>query len=168
MKPMQVIKRIGLALAAGLLAACSLDVPAAPTVSADLYTVVNVIDGDTIDVRKDGETYRVRYIGVNTPERDEVCYEMAKRANELLVDGQQVRLERDTSETDRYDRLLRFVYVGDTFVNETLVREGWAEAVLYLPDRAQFSNFSALEREAARAGRGCHPTGIFDDGNNER
>jgi endonuclease YncB( thermonuclease family) len=79
-----------------------------------------------------------------------------------------VRLERDTSETDRYDRLLRFVYVGDTFVNETLVREGWAEAVLYLPDRAQFSNFSALEREAARAGRGCHPTGIFDDGNNER
>lgn len=165
---MQVIKRIGLALAAGLLAACSLDVPAAPTVSADLYTVVNVIDGDTIDVRKDGETYRVRYIGVNTPERDEVCYEMAKRANELLVDGQQVRLERDTSETDRYDRLLRFVYVGDTFVNETLVREGWAEAVLYLPDRAQFSNFSALEREAARAGRGCHPTGIFDDGNNER
>jgi endonuclease YncB( thermonuclease family) len=168
MKPMQVMKRIGLVLAAGLLAACSLDVPAAPTVSADLYTVVNVIDGDTIDVRKDGQTYRVRYIGVNTPERDEVCYDSAKEANERLVEGQQVRLERDTSETDRYDRLLRFVYVGDTFVNETLVREGWAEAVLYLPDRAQFSNFSGLEREAARAGRGCHPTGIFDDGNNER
>jgi endonuclease YncB( thermonuclease family) len=167
---MQHWKRIGLALAVWTLAACSLGTTAtpAPTVSADLYTVVNVIDGDTIDVRKDGQEFRVRYIGVNTPERDETCYQEAKDANSALVRGQQVRLERDTSETDRYDRLLRFVYVGDTFVNETLVREGWAETVLYMPDDAQFENFRALEREAARGNRGCHPTGIFNDGNDER
>src|SRR5690606_7819614 len=90
--------------------------------------VTRVIDGDTIDVRLNGRTERVRYIGVNTPERDEVCYEAATAANAALVSGQQVTLVRDVSETDSYGRLLRYVYVGDVFVHGEMVAVGFAEA----------------------------------------
>lgn len=127
-------------------------------------TVVNVIDGDTIDVMLNGERVRVRYVGVNTPERDEPCYADATNANRDLVDGQNVTLVIDTSDTDRFDRLLRYIYVGDTFVNAELVRQGYAEVVSYPPDDAFFETFRDLEQEAARANRGCHPTGIFNDG----
>lgn len=130
--------------------------------------VVDVIDGDTIDVEIDGTTQRIRYVGVNTPERDEPCYQDATNANRALVEGQTVRLEIDTSDKDRYDRLLRYVYVGNTFVNAELVRGGWAEVVRYDPDDREFENFRALEQEAAREGWGCHPTGIFDDGSYTR
>lgn len=130
--------------------------------------VVNVIDGDTIDVNINGDVMRVRYVGVNTPERDQACYSDARSANERLVMNQTVSLVRDQSDTDQYDRLLRYVYVGNTFVNAELVRNGYAESVLYRPDDDQFDYFVSLEREAASAGRGCHPTGIFDDGNTER
>ncbi|GAB5490559.1 MAG: hypothetical protein Phog2KO_07740 [Phototrophicaceae bacterium] len=130
--------------------------------------VVNVIDGDTIDVVIDGEEFRVRYVGVNTPERDEVCYSEATQANADMVDGQIVRLVPDTSDTDRYGRLLRYIYVGDTFVNRQLVAEGYAEAVLYNPDDEYYADFRRFEVSAERNGLGCHPTGIFDDGNAER
>jgi endonuclease YncB( thermonuclease family) len=136
--------------------------------NVDLYTVTRVVDGDTIEVRQGEVTYRVRYVGVNTPESDENCFQDASEANRNLVDGQQVRLERDDSNTDRYGRLLRFVYVGNTFVNEVLVRDGWAEAVLYPPDDGYHDRFVDLEREAANGGRGCHPTGIFNDGSSTR
>jgi len=170
------MKQIGLWIAvAVLLVGCSLseefgDAEPYPTVdpNAELWTVTSVIDGDTIDVERDGETFRVRYIGVNTPERDESCYSDARTANSNLVRGQKVRLERDVSDTDRYGRLLRLVYVGNVMVNEALVRDGWAEAVLYQPDDGYFDRFSNLEQDAASRNAGCHPSGIFDDGNDER
>lgn len=130
--------------------------------------MVQVIDGDTIDVRLNNETVRVRYVGVNTPERNEPCYNSATNANAALVQGQTVRMVRDTSDTDQYGRLLRYIYVGNTFVNQELVRQGMAEAVYYSPDGLLFSDFSYLEAEAASTGIGCHPTGIFDDGSDTR
>ena len=130
--------------------------------------VVNVVDGDTIDVVINGTEYRVRYVGINTPERDEVCYSDATAANAALVQGQTVRLETDVSDTDRYGRLLRYIYVGDTFVNRQLVADGYAEAVLYNPDDREYTDFRRFEVNAARNGLGCHPTGIFDDNNAER
>ena len=125
-------------------------------------TVTRVIDGDTIDVRLNGRTERVRYIGINTPERDEVCYEAATAANAALVSGQQVTLVRDVSETDSYGRLLRYVYVGDVFVNGEMVADGYAESRAYPPDTRQQMYLDSLERAAKAAGRGCHPTGVFD------
>lgn len=136
--------------------------PTAESIGGDEALVVRVIDGDTIDVILDGIEYRVRYIGVNTPERDEACYQEATDANAALVENQSVRLVRDVSETDRFDRLLRYVYVDDTFVNAALVREGYAEAVEYPPDTANAALFNQLEDEARAADRGCHPTGVFD------
>ncbi|GAB4479373.1 MAG: hypothetical protein Kow00124_24910 [Anaerolineae bacterium] len=138
--------------------------PTSPPVETDyeIAEVVRVIDGDTIDVAIDGEVYRVRYIGVNTPERDEACYREATEANTDLVAYQTVTLVRDVSETDRYGRLLRYVYVGDTFVNAVLVAGGWAEAVVYEPDSAQYDYLDALEADAAAQGLGCWPTGVFE------
>lgn len=137
-------------------------------ISGDSARVTRIIDGDTIDVELNGQTFRVRYIGVNTPERDEPCYSDATAANSAMVSGQTVTLVRDVSETDRYDRLLRYIYVGDTFVNESLVAQGYAEAVLYEPDDREFEHFAQLERQAAQQNLGCHPTGIFNDGSTTR
>jgi endonuclease YncB( thermonuclease family) len=155
--------------------ACTMDLspppggaPPSGNVSGDAALVTRVIDGDTIDVDINGVGYRVRYIGVNTPESDEACYSEATAANRVLVAGRTVTLVRDTSETDVYGRLLRYVYVGDDFVNADLVRDGWAENAEYPPDTAHAAEFHQLEIQARAANRGCHPTGIFDDGNETR
>lgn len=134
----------------------------------EVGTVTNVIDGDTIDVNLNGQVVRVRYIGVNTPERDESCYQDATQANRNLVQGKTVTLVTDTSNTDPYDRLLRYVYADGVFVNEQLVRDGYAEAVLYRPDDLHYDEFLALEKSAITANKGCHPTGIFNDGSDTR
>jgi endonuclease YncB( thermonuclease family) len=146
----------------------SLDVPtvapAQPGVQGEIGVVTYVVDGDTIEVDMNGVGYRVRYVGMNTPERDEVCYQQAKDANAALVEGQTVTMVRDQSNTDRYGRLLRYIYVGDRFVNAELVAGGYAEVVVYNPDDANADYFRQLETQAASANLGCHPTGIFDDG----
>lgn len=143
------------------LAAC--EATPTPPAGGDTATVLDVIDGDTIDVRfGDGREARVRYIGVNTPERGEPCYREATDANAALVDGQTVTLVPDISDTDRNGRLLRYVFVGETFVNAQLVREGYAEARRYPPDTAQAEALEALEAEARAANRNCYATGIFE------
>ncbi|MFN8379149.1 MAG: thermonuclease family protein [Anaerolineae bacterium] len=156
-----------------LLAGCSMGVEPSSSSGGgspvgETARVVRVIDGDTIDVELNGEQVRVRYIGINTPESDQPCYAEAREANDDLVYGKTVTLVRDTSETDQYGRLLRYIYAGDTFVNEQLVRDGWAEVVVYRPDDAYADAFRALEQQAAQAHLGCHPTGIFDDGSYTR
>ncbi|MBI5958823.1 MAG: thermonuclease family protein [Chloroflexi bacterium] len=130
-------------------------------ITGETAVVVDIIDGDTIDVRMGGDVYRVRYVGVNTPERDEPCYYDATSANADLVDGQTVTLVQDVSETDQYGRLLRYVYVGDIFVNAELVAAGYAESNAYQPDTAYYDYLEDLETRARQQGLGCHPTGVF-------
>jgi len=122
--------------------------------------VTRVIDGDTIEVDIDGTIYKVRYLGIDTPELDderpEFCAlaQEATRYNRQLVDGKTVRLEKDISETDRYGRLLRYVYVDDIFVNAELVEQGLAWAEAYEPDIKYQDILKELETEAEQAGRG--------------
>lgn len=144
------------------------NIPGQPPEGGEVARVTQIIDGDTIEVEMNGVGYRVRYVGVNTPERDEACYQDAKNANAALVQGKTVTMVRDESNTDRYGRLLRYIYVGDRFVNAELVVQGYAEVVVYEPDRRYADTFRQYEQEAANAGRGCHPTGIFDDGSYRR
>src|SRR3990170_73030 len=70
--------------------------------------VVRVIDGDTIEVDLGAATERVRYYGVDSPERNQLCYEEAKAWNQAVV-GKEVRLLPDARDRDRYGRLLRYV-----------------------------------------------------------
>lgn len=117
--------------------------------------VVKVTDGDTIRVRfADGREEKVRYIGIDTPEMDQPFGEEAKDANQALVAGREVRLVRDVSERDRYGRLLRYVYVGELFVNAELVRTGLAHAATYPPDVAFADYLASLQHEAESAGKG--------------
>lgn len=108
----------------------------------------------------DGGTYRVRYIGIDTPEMNDprpdirALAEEATVTNENLVEGQVVELEKDVSETDRYGRLLRYVYVGDTFVNAELVALGYAQVATYPPDVKYEDLFLQLQTQAQEAGLG--------------
>lgn len=134
--------------------------PIPSNVQAVEAQVVHVVDGDTIDVNLGGQVFRVRYIGVDTPETVhpsqpvECMGREASALNTQLVQGQVVRLEKDVSETDRYGRLLRYVYVGNVFVNAELVRQGLAQVSTYPPDVKYQDLFLQMQREARAAGRG--------------
>lgn len=123
--------------------------------SGDIATVITVIDGDTIEVSINGAIERVRYIGINTPEVGQKCASEATDFNRSLVENQTVSLIQDVSDRDVYGRLLRYVCVGDLFVNGQLVSSGYAEAVAYPPDTAYADYLEALETDAKTAGRGC-------------
>jgi len=122
--------------------------------------VVNVVDGDTIDVLIGGTQYRVRYIGIDTPEtvhptRGEEPYGREAAAfNRELVLGKTVYLEKDVSETDQYGRLLRYVWLGDDMVNAILVVEGYAQVSTYPPDIKYAGELVALQELARAEGRG--------------
>ncbi|MCB8980705.1 MAG: thermonuclease family protein [Ardenticatenaceae bacterium] len=111
--------------------------------------VVDIIDGDTIDVEINGTVYRLRYIGIDTPERGDDFYTESTEANRQLVADQTVTLVKDVSETDRFGRLLRYVYLDDgTFVNAELVSTGYALAATYPPDVAHTEEFAQLQNQA--------------------
>lgn len=137
-----------------------------PLSSQDERAVVTrVLDGDTIVVTG-GK--KVRYIGIDTPElygstQDSECFAReAKSRNEQLILGKPVRLEKDVSEADKYNRLLRYVYIDDplssihedTSINEILVSEGYAFARTYQPDIALQKHLTTLEKEAREKGFG--------------
>lgn len=114
--------------------------------------VTAITDGDTIQVSIKGIKYRVRYIGIDTPETS--TGKMAAESthyNTRLVLGKQVTLYRDVSETDRFGRLLRYVVADGVFVNYELVRAGYAYASTYPPDVTCADTF-ALAQQFARKG----------------
>lgn len=115
--------------------------------------VVKVVDGDTIHVKlnSDGITYSVRYIGIDTPEstiQHEPFGKEASEKNAELVAGKTVTLFKDVSETDKYDRLLRYVFTDAVFVNYELVKLGYANAATYPPDVACADYFHEAESYA--------------------
>lgn len=122
------------------------------------YLVTKIIDGDTIEI-EGGQ--KIRYIGIDTPEisfEKECLGKEAKEANMFLVENKYVRLEKDVSETDRYGRLLRYVYIDDVLVNEKLVKEGFAQARSYPPDISKQDVFNNAELEARNAKKGLWGT----------
>jgi micrococcal nuclease len=135
--------------------------PTGPTTDA---RVVKIVDGDTIDVSYGGKKYAVRYIGMDAPEvgkgdaRSRALADQATAANAALVNGQTVVLEKDTSEVDRFGRLLRHVWLTDgvtwTLVNEELVRQGVARAKSYPPDIEYDDVYRAAEAAARTAALG--------------
>jgi micrococcal nuclease len=135
--------------------------PSGPTTEAE---VVDVTDGDTIRVLVDGQNLSVRYIGIDTPETVHPSKPVewmgpeASAANAELVAGKTVLLEKDVSETDRYGRLLRYVWVEDgdgwLLVNLELVRLGYASSSTYQPDVKYQELLRDAEAEARGADRG--------------
>lgn len=90
----------------------------------------NVVDGDTIDVEGIG---RIRFVGVNTPERGQQGYQQAKNFVESLCLGKTVNLDIDDAKHyDKYGRTLAVVYAENINVNSELLKRGYAE-VMYIP-----------------------------------
>ncbi len=145
-----------------------------PPGDGEVAFVIDVTDGDTIKVElENGVIERVRYIGIDTPETvhpDEPVEPWgpeASAANEFLVDGRWVLLERDVSDRDRFDRLLRYVWVetpdGPLLVNDALVALGLAEVRAYPPDTKYHEYLSDTEALAREAGAGMHAAVADDD-----
>ena len=133
--------------------------------------VRRVIDGDTLQL-DNGK--RVRLIGIDTPEVhfSKGIYQQAKRLNKdietikvlgrqatqftkELVEGKKVRLEFDVEKYDKYDRLLAYVYLKDgLFVNEEIIRQGYAQ-ILTIPPNVKYKDvFLEAQREAKENNRG--------------
>lgn len=125
--------------------------------SYESVKVSRVIDGDTVEL-SDGR--RVRYIGIDTPEtgdprRGVQCYgREAYEKNRELVEGKMVELEKDVSETDKYGRFLRYVYINNVLVNELLVEEGYAYSSSYPPDVKYQDNFLEAQKLAREENKG--------------
>ncbi len=108
-------------------------------------TIARVIDGDTVSLANGKQ---VRLIGIDAPERGVQYYEQSKSKLEQLVEGKNVILEEDVEKKDRYDRLLRYLYVDDVFVNLEMVRSGYANVYIVLPNEKYAEELTQAENEA--------------------
>lgn len=130
--------------------------------SNESVLVTKVVDGDTIEV-EGGE--KVRFLGVDTPETKDPrkpvqCFgKEASNKNKELVEGKRVILEKDITDKDKYDRLLRFVFLpledgNRLFVNDYLIREGYAQVLTIPPDVKYSEQFLEAQRQARQQKKG--------------
>ena len=123
--------------------------------SAEEVEVIEVVDGDTLDVRfPDGRTDRVRLLGINAPEDGECFSTEATAALERLVAGQPATLVPDRSDRDRFGRLLRYVEVDGEDAGARLVADGFALVRVSSPDEAREPELRDREEEARSSRRG--------------
>ncbi len=108
-------------------------------------SVKEVIDGDTILLNNNE---KVRLIGINTPEKGQYFYPESKEVLKTMVSKKEVTLEKDVSNRDQYGRLLRYVFLDDTFINLEMVKKGFANAYTYPPDVKYSEQLLKAERFA--------------------
>lgn len=131
-----------------------------PTGGSVTVKVDRVVDGDTAKVFYGGSSEYVRYIGIDTPESVKPnspveCFgEESKRFNAGRIEGRSVRLVFDRERRDHYGRLLAYVYVGDELLNAEILRRGFGTTLEVRPNTARAGQFSRIEADARRAGRG--------------
>ena len=137
-------------------------------------TVAYVIDGDTVDVNVDGDVQRIRLIGIDAPESASYQEDLntpegqqaADFTTELMPIGSTVYLQKDQTETDKYGRLLRYVWielpddaldedeVKTKMANAIIIEAGYAEATRFRPDTTYADLFEAAQKRAAEAEAG--------------
>ncbi len=111
--------------------------------------VERVIDGDTLELNT---SEKVRLTGINAPEKGESYYDEARKKMERLVLNKEVSMEKDKEGTDKYGRLLRYVYIGDEMVNLLMIEEGYATVYVLQPNNRHERLFRDAE-SAARSTR---------------
>lgn len=133
----------------------------------DEARVIRVVDGDTIHVLFNGQKYKIRMIGVDTPETVhpnkpvEYYGKEASNFTKKSLSNKTVYLQKDVSETDKYGRLLRYIWLSrpssnepseeeiiNNMYNAILVKEGYAQAYTYQPDSKYSNLFTRLQRDA--------------------
>ena len=129
------------------------------------FLVTKVIDGDTFHIKINSADISVRMIGIDTPEtvdprRAVGCFgKKASDETKRLLEGKIVVLTKDITDTDKYNRLLRYVFLpisgGESlFVNDYLVRQGFAKYYTYPPYVKYNDRFLQAEKEARENLRG--------------
>ena len=142
------------------------------------YTVTleKVVDGDTIVVNKDGSNIKVRLIGVDTPEsvsanESENCIEgeeASEYTKSLLNDVETMYITYDTEYQDKYGRELCYVWLSDDFLdldnmlNYVLVKDGYAQTMMILPNEKYATELKKAENIAKKNSAGLWNTGCFD------
>lgn len=137
--------------------------PTAESLAEGIYQVERVVDGDTLLL---SNGCRVRLIGADTPETVKPEHPVepwgpeATQFTREFVDRGEVRLQLDRQRTDKYDRVLAYVWVGKRMLNEELIRAGLARAeAQYHYSAAMKDRFLAAEMEARAARRGIWSKG---------
>src|SRR3989344_8011309 len=120
------MKLISFLLICFFLAGCGSDLTGEIVYESHEVLIVDVIDGDTFET-EDGT--RIRLLGVNTPEVNEDYYIVAKDALKKLVLNKTVMLVEDIQDKDNYGRDLRYMYIGEAFVNSYLIENGYAKTL---------------------------------------
>lgn len=130
----------------------TISLPAKQPQYGSFVKVQSVIDGDTIQL-EDG--VRLRYIGIDTPEKNDPrkpvqCFaKEATEKNRSLVEGKKIKFFKDVNSTDKYGRLLGYVYLEDgTFVNFEMVESGFAFSYPYPPDVSKQDEFNQAQAKA--------------------
>lgn len=137
--------------------ACASSGPAQPGSGC---RVGHVVDGDTFYCR-DGR--KIRLIGIDAPERTQSFGSVAAQALvEMLPAGTPVRLQLDVSPRDQYGRVLAYVWIGSSLVNERLVRDGWAVLYTVPPNVKYAGRLRRAQNEARTSGAGLWAQRGFD------
>lgn len=124
------------------------------------WTVIEVVDGDTIRVERDGTTDTVRLLGIDTPETRHPtegveCFgPEASTYTQTELHGRSVVLEADIEARDRYGRRLAYVILDGERFNDELLRLGYARLLVVEPNHAHARAMLQEELDAKRAGRG--------------
>jgi len=120
------------------------------------YKVTDVIDGDTIKIEYEGVVGSVRLIGIDTPENKECFNQEATNKMESFVKGKEVTIEFDQSqgERDKYGRLLLYIWQGSAFINDRMIRDGYAHEYTYDKPYKYMDQFKEAEKEARENNRG--------------
>lgn len=152
------MSRAAVAFAALVLVACGsgsgTDTPPAPGEAARSAAVVRVLDGDSVALLIDGVEREARLIGVNAPERDECWGPEAKERLATAARGT-VTFETDVEATDRYDRLLVYLWTADgTFINADLAATGDVIARAFPPNTARQDPIDEAGMAARASGEG--------------
>ncbi|MFQ5428782.1 MAG: thermonuclease family protein [Phycisphaerae bacterium] len=137
--------------AAALVRAIGAEGDPRPAGKPTLVTVKWVISGHKVRIKPDDQLV---YAGIRTPYSDEPMHDEARFRNEELVRGKELRLRFDKQTRDRKGRLLAYAFVDNTFVNETLVREGLAYVRLTKKTLRFAEKLLAAQREAREERRG--------------
>ncbi|RME97413.1 MAG: hypothetical protein D6768_19730, partial [Chloroflexi bacterium] len=119
-----------------------------PTPNRNVGQVVAVLAADTIQVALAGQVVTVKYLAIEVPAPDAPFGPEAVEINKLLVEGQTVRLEQDVTNRDDAGNLLRYVYVGNTQINEEMLRQGVAKFVFSPPDTKYAARLQEVEQAA--------------------
>lgn len=134
------------------------------TTTPDTYFVVKVVDGDTVDINRNGTTTRLRLIGMDTPEvvdprKPVQCFgREASAEGHKLLENTWIRLEYDpvAGTYDKYGRMLAYIFLPDgTFYNEFMIRQGFAHEYDYNNQKYKYRTaFRAAQQAAEQEKKG--------------